>query len=350
MSPRVRYWLLQTIGWGTYSAVGVAFTAEAIGWSDGLVTGYMLFFCYSIALTEAFRHVMMGRRWLELSSWRLWLRLAAAVPLIVAIQVFLVVSISLLLMPGGNRWSLGAVLGLTLSMTLVTGTWTTLYIRLTEKRRMKAREVALQLTLREAELGALQQQVNPHFLFNCLNSIRALVIEDPRRAQEMVTCLANMLRYSFGRQFRDTVPLSAELKIVNDYLALETVRFEERLRVHIDVDPAVRHAEVPPMLLPTLVENAVKHGIAATSSGGEISIRAVRDGPALHIEVANSGGLGEPRPEAVGLANLRERLRLLYGDRAGFTLRAEAPNRVVARVTVPLSVRETVEPAAVHVP
>ncbi len=213
--------------------------------------------------------------------------------------------------------------------------WTALYVRLTERRRLQAREVALQLTLREAELQALQQQVNPHFLFNCLNSIRALVVEDPPRAQEMVTRLANMLRYGLGRRVRDTVPLSVEMEIVGDYVALESVRFEERLRVQIDMDPATRHAEVPPMLLPTLVENAVKHGIAAAPSGGTLAVRAARDGALLQIEVANSGGLGTPRPEAVGLANLRERLRLLYGDRARFTLTAEDPGRVVARITMP---------------
>jgi len=346
MSLRARYWLFQTIGWGTYSAVGAVYAifvdrilpigVTASGWRGALVTGYVLFFGYSIALTDAFRRVMIANRWLERSSWRLWLRLAAGVLVIAAIQTALVVSISLALLPRGV-WSVPSVLGLAWSVTLVTAMWTALYVRLTEKRRQTAREIARHLALREAELRALQQQVNPHFLFNCLNSIRALVLENPPRAQEMVTRLANMLRYTLGRELRDTAPLSAEMAIVDDYLALESVRLEERLRVQVDVAADAAPLDVPRMLLPTLVENAVKHGVAVRSAGGTIAIRVRRDEGALRIEVANSGALGEPRPEAVGLANLRERLRLLYGDRAAFSLRGEGPDRVVASVTMPLT-------------
>jgi two-component system, LytTR family, sensor histidine kinase AlgZ len=343
MTLRTRYWLLQALGWGAYSAVGAWFALVSSrvlpnvtqsGWTTALVIGYVLFFCYSIALTDAFRRVMIANRWLDRSSWRLWLRLAAGVFTIGAIQVFLVVSISIALLPPGV-WSPGSVIGLAWSVTSATGMWTALYVRLTERRRQKAREVASELTLREAELRALQQQVNPHFLFNCLNSIRALVIEDPPRAQEMITRLANMMRYSLARQVHDTVPLASEMEIASDYLALEAVRFEERLRVRVDVDPAVRDVQVPPMILPTLVENAVKHGIAAGPAGGAIDIRAAGDGPSLRLEVTNTGRLGEPRVEALGLANVRERLRLLYGDRASLTLATADPGRVVATVILP---------------
>jgi Histidine kinase len=337
MSLRARYWLFQAIGWGTYSAVGIVFAAQQVGWSSALVSGYLLFFCYSIALTEGYRRVMIGGRWLERSSWHLWLPLAAGVLAIAAIQVFLVVSIGLALVPGPDAWSVGSVLGLAWSVTLATAMWTALYVRLTENRRRKAREVAIQLTLREAELRALRQQVNPHFLFNCLNSIRALVVEDPPRAQDMVTRLANMLRYTLGREPRDTAPLSAEMAIVDDYLALESVRLEERLRVEVDVAADAKPVDVPRMLLPTLVENAITHGIAARPAGGTIAIRVRREDAVLSIEVANSGALGDPRPESLGLANLRERLRLLYGDRAAFSLREEGQDRVVARVSLPVA-------------
>jgi LytS/YehU family sensor histidine kinase len=179
--------------------------------------------------------------------------------------------------------------------------------------------------------------VNPHFLFNCLNSIRALVVEDPPRAQEMVTRLANMLRYTLGRELRDTAPLSAEMAIVEDYLALESVRLEERLRVRVQVAADAERVDVPRMLLPTLVENAVTHGIAVRSAGGTVDIRVRRERALLRIEVANPGALGDARPDSVGLANLRERLRLLYGDRAAFSLRGEAPETVVASVTMPVT-------------
>jgi len=113
--------------------------------------------------------------------------------------------------------------------------------------------------------------------------------------------------------------------------------FEERLQVRLDVDPALAVVPVPPMLLPTLVENAVKHGIAAAASGGAIEIRAVAEGTAVRIEVTNTGGMREPGADAVGLANVRERLRLLYGDGASLTLGSGAPGKVQATVMIPIA-------------
>jgi hypothetical protein len=337
MTLRAKYWTLQILGWGLYSATGLAITVYFGGWRSELIVAYLLFFLYSIGLTEAFRGVIVRGRWLDAPTRWLGLRLVAGTLLIAAIQFALVISIDMLLEPWTGMWHWPAALSLAWGTVTVTGIWTVLYIRLTETRRVHEREVGMQLALREAELRALQQQVNPHFLFNCLNSIRALVVEDPRRAQEMVTRLANMLRYSLARQMRDTVPLASEVEIVRDYLALEAVRFEERLRVRLDVDQAVAAAEVPPMLLTTLVENAVKHGIAPAASGGAIEIRAAREGTTVRIDVANTGGLREPAPDAVGLANVRERLRLLYGDAASVTLGSGSAGMVQATVTIPLA-------------
>ena len=335
MTLRARYWLLTALGWGAYSVTGLVLTGRAVGWTAALVIGYALYFLYSVGLTDMFRRIMIRRRWLEPPARRLWLRLPLGVLSISGIQFVLVIAISTTLSPTTTPWTPEAMLGLAYGTTLMTATWTALYVRLTEKRRIREREVAFELSLREAELRALQQQVNPHFLFNCLNSIRALVIEDPPRAQEMITRLANMMRYSLARQASDTVPLASEMDVAADYLALEAVRFEERLRVRVDVDPAVRDVQVPPMILPTLVENAVKHGVAAGPSGGTIDIRAAGDGPLLRLEVSNTGTLGEPRADALGLVNVRERLRLLYGDRASLTLASSNPGRVVATVILP---------------
>jgi len=337
VSRTARYWLLQGFGWGAYSAFGAAIVAHYSGWQLPVVSGYVLYALYSIGLTEAFRQTIKRSGWLEPSARWVWLKLSAGVLLIAAIQFVLAISINLALTAGAASWPLPAALGLAWGTTSVTAIWTGLYVRLTEQRRVAEREVALQLTLREAELRALQQQVNPHFLFNCLNSIRALVVENPPRAQEMVTRLSNMLRYSLARQPRNTVPLASEVAIVEDYLALEAVRFEERLAVRLTVDPAAADIEVPPMLLPTLVENAVKHGIATAASGGTIEVRAVRDRGTVRIEVANTGAMREPGADALGLANVRERLRLLYGDSASFTLGSSGAGTVLATVTIPIA-------------
>jgi len=217
--------------------------------------------------------------------------------------------------------------------------WLLFYVALTAPRRYREREVRLQLALREAELRALEAQINPHFLFNCLNSIRALVAENPAVAQDMLTRFANILRYNLNRDLNHTVPLSSEMEIVSDYLALEAVRLEDRLRVQVEIAPDAGRARVPPMLLQMLVENALKHGIAPSPSGGELVIRAVVEKESLAIEVVNSGQLAESKEAStqVGLKNTRERLRILYGSGASLELQ-NRNGGVTATVLIPRTI------------
>ena len=167
-------------------------------------------------------------------------------------------------------------------------------------RRMQVERLHLAASVKEAELRALKSQVNPHFLFNSLNSLRALIDEDAPRARESVTRLANMLRYSLQSGQLETVTLEEELRIVEDYLALEQIRHESRLRVtwQLDREATLRGVSVPPMLLQTLVENAVKYGISPRREGGEIVIAARIEGgddtPA-HRHAMHTRG--EPRAE-----------------------------------------------------
>ncbi|AOS43882.1 Sensor histidine kinase YpdA [Lacunisphaera limnophila] len=211
-------------------------------------------------------------------------------------------------------------------------------------RRMQLEQLRLATSAKEAELRALKSQVNPHFLFNSLNSLRALIDEDAPRARESVTRLANMLRYSLQSGQQETVPLEEEVRIVEDYLALEMIRHEARLRVRWAVSETVRHLPVPPMLLQTLVENAVKYGISVRREGGEITITAALEGDDLHIRVSNPGDLAGPvsAPAAmagsstgVGLRNASERLQLLFGDRARLSLSAGPAGCVTAHVLIP---------------
>jgi hypothetical protein len=221
-----------------------------------------------------------------------------------------------------------------------------------EQLRMAAsvKEAELRMTanVKEAELRALKSQINPHFLFNSLNSLRALIDEDAPKAREAVTRLSNMLRYSLQSGQLATVPFEEELRIVEDYVALELIRHENRLRVKWEIadDVLSRALPVPPMLLQTLVENAVKYGISTRREGGEITIAARIDGAVLHIRVTNPGELDAPVSAAaaragsstgVGLRNASERLKLLFGDRASLTLLAEPRGCVTADVIIPLN-------------
>jgi Histidine kinase len=210
--------------------------------------------------------------------------------------------------------------------------------------RLGLERLRLAASVKEAELRALKSQINPHFIFNSLNSLRALIDEDPARARQAVTQLANLLRYSLQSGQLETVPFEEELGVVNDYLALEQVRHEERLRLRLDVAPDTLQLPVPPMLLQTLVENAVKYGISRRPEGGEIAIVARCDLGVLRIQVTNPGELAAPAAGAsastgVGLRNAAERLRLLFGESATLQLRAATPGLVVAEAAIPSQLR-----------
>ena len=269
---------------------------------------------------------------------RMFRALAPGVVTVGSIQSFLVIAINQALEPSSNTFvrEPGAALWLWVSVIGATSIWTILYVALTAQRRSREKEVHLQLAISEAELRALEAQINPHFLFNCLNSIRGLVVKNPALAQDMITRFANILRYNLHRDPNHTVPLASEVEVVSDYLVLESVRLEERLQVRMAIEPGAAEVPIPPMLLQSLVENAVKHGIAPLPAGGELVVSARLDGDALVVEVDSPGHVADANPDAsgLGLANTRERLRILYGSRASLRLE-NRDGRVAATVRVP---------------
>jgi hypothetical protein len=190
--------------------------------------------------------------------------------------------------------------------------------------------------LKDAELRALRGQLNPHFLFNALNVVRRLAATDASRTRQAITQLASLLRETLNGGDAPTVKLSAELRQVDAYLELEKLRFEERLEVVLDCDPAALARPVPPFSVLTLVENAVKHGIASKIAGGRLGIRIVAEPGMTVVHITNPGPLdGAPRQGRVGLSNLRERLRLLYGERAYMAIRCDDGTTVVSELRVP---------------
>ena len=201
-------------------------------------------------------------------------------------------------------------------------------------QEIKLRHQALALEHKTAALARLQQQLNPHFLFNSLNSIRAMIHLNADDASDMVTELADLLRYSL-KQPDGTVSLADELKILDCYLNLERVRFGDRLSVTQDIDDSCLQWPLPPMMLQTLVENAIKYGVSQRRAGGVVELHCRRRQQALCIDIVNDGDLtAQSEGLGMGLANCRERLALIYGDQAGLTLSA-SDNRVLTRVVIP---------------
>lgn len=190
------------------------------------------------------------------------------------------------------------------------------YLNAAEQR---TRLLAFEAAAREAQLRALRYQLQPHFLFNTLNAISALVVsQQPQAATEMIAKLASLLRHALSSPEVHSVALREELDVVREYLSVEEVRFGSRLRVTFDISEASESAEVPRFLLQPLAENAIRHGIGRCPEGGEIMIRAETDGVQLRIVVENDRPpASEEQPDqglGVGLANTRSRLSTLYGE------------------------------------
>jgi two-component sensor histidine kinase len=205
-------------------------------------------------------------------------------------------------------------------------------------RDREVRASQLEARLAEAQLRALRMQLQPHFLFNTLNSISSLMYSDLEAADSMMSRLADFLRLTLESDGAQEVPLSRELEFVQRYLEIERIRFEERLAVDIAVEEAAQRALVPSLVLQPLVENALRHGIDRRPEGGRVCLAAARDGDRLRLSITNDGpggGAAEAsQRQRVGLANTRERLAQLYGDSYG--LRFEELPRGGAAVTLEL--------------
>jgi hypothetical protein len=202
-------------------------------------------------------------------------------------------------------------------------------------RDAERRGLELQVLAREAELRALRSQLDPHFLFNSLQSISALTTAEPAAARRMCLLLADFLRETLALGARDRIPLSAELTLVRKFLSIEQVRFGDRLHVEIESDGA-DEVPVPPLLLQPLVENAVTHGVAHVLEGGTVRVRAVQRAPRVTVTIDNPCDPDRPpgRGTGLGLRNVRERLETAYGGEA-FVTAEERGGRFVVKVEIP---------------
>ncbi len=227
--------------------------------------------------------------------------------------------------------------------------WMLIYIvyHYVEKNRNDQLDrLKLETTVKELELKTIKSHINPHFIFNSLNSIRALVDENPKRARRAITELSNILRSSMQAEKSETVTLERELDIVKDYLALEQMRFEERLKIEFEVDEDTLQQPVPPMMLQTLVENAIKHGISKQIKGGVVRVVATYKNNDIILLVQNTGQLattpngdaGLPDGQGFGIKSTQDRLNLMYQGKAVFEIRNLDNNMVESSVTIPVAV------------
>ncbi len=238
----------------------------------------------------------------------------------------------------------------TTSAFMVMVVWSALYFGIKfymmaqeeQQRSLKAMAMA-----HEAQLKMLHYQLNPHFLFNTLNAISTLILDqDTRLANTMVTRLSRFLRYSLDNDPMLKVTVAEEVEALKLYLDIEKVRFDERLQLAFDVEPAARQALMPSLLLQPLVENSIKYAISTAIKGGSIAVSASVSGEELVLSVADDGpGLDLrqgrlPKGGGVGLVNCRERLKEIYGDRQSFRLGTTEPHGLTVTIRIPLELEE----------
>lgn len=226
-----------------------------------------------------------------------------------------------------------------LSMSFVYIAWSALYFGYhfhIQLRDIQLRELRLQMSMKEASLAMLQTQINPHFLFNGLNTLRALIDHNPDRAREVVTQMSLIFRASLSRGEKLLIPLREELELVDAYLLIEKARFEERLEIERKIGTRAEEALVPPFLLQTLIENAVKYGISPFCGPGRVYFEARLDGAQLILLVRNPGQiLRQVNSTRLGLKISRERLHLQFGETATLEVANLPENQVQARAVIP---------------
>lgn len=336
------YWMCQCAGWGLVLVLQVLNRPSVPGYAaPDDVRRYVLVCCWGAAsgvlLSDAWRRILKRR---QAAGARMgWGAVLAGVLVLGIVNTTTQLAGYIVIRPFGPvrgvSW-LPAALASWWCLHLMWNVFHTAALSLRRANRLEAETLRLQVGAKDAQLRALQAQVNPHFFFNSMNSVRALVYEDRDAAARMIDELTSVMRHALQAGAHDTVPLADEIDVVRAYLAIEQIRFEQRLRAYIDVGPGLDTVRIPPMALQTLVENAVKHGVEARPDGSDIRIHARRqdDGVAV-IEVANAGTIqalsGSTR---TGLVNARQRLALALGAGANLDL-CEQDGWVRATVRLP---------------
>jgi two-component system, LytTR family, sensor kinase len=338
------YWISQLSGWTFYGLIN-AFTTilyDVLDWKKILV---ILVLCIiGIAFTHAYREIIKNRNWIDYNLKKLIPRILIA-SVIIGISIFGIIYFINLSIGAFDiiKSKQGNILVGTINLSSVIFLWSLIYFAFHYFENYKKAEIESLIwenAVKEFELRTLRSQLNPHFMFNALNSIRALIQEDPANAQTAVTKLSNILRYSLKIERTETVHLEEEMQTVADYLALEKIRFEERLKYNIKVDPKSERIEIPPMMIQTLVENGIKHGISGRTNGGSIAIQSQVIDSRLHITIRNTGQINSEALKTstgFGINNTKHRLSLLYGEKASFSISNMENEEVLTELIIPIN-------------
>jgi len=332
------YWACQLLGWGS----------AAIYWSyhQILFETYLVFeilsvlfpFIGGILSTHYYKKLAHKYKWIQLPLLQL-------VPILLLSLLTLTIIYCIVCMLG-FQFTIGSMkldgfLGMATGGLRYNAIWLLafhLYHYAWFKRQGEIDQNKYEKLAIKAQLNQLNAQLNPHFLFNALNSIKALTLENPMAARKAIDLLSNILRASLENTNHQTISLNEEIERTEAYLKLEQIRFEERLQYEWNIADELRSIAVPPLSLFNLVENAIKHGISQSKKGGIIKISGMMNQDKLKLEVMNTGKIQQILPNGLGLKNIEERLKLVYGEAAQLSLKNADHQQVIAKLEIPITV------------
>ncbi len=341
------YWKCQLFGWGTVSIYWayVVFYRDDYGYFFTLMN-YVLDITIGIVLTHSYRFFALKLKWNALSLRQLFVRI---VPSIILLAVLYMELVDLKwycywtifgdkevdLWETLKYWDPVLITGLRLMSIWILAYH--LYHYYQKEIETAQQNAELSIIAKQAQLDNLSEQLNPHFLFNSLNSIKSLVIENPKIARRAIDLLSDILRSSLYEKDASFISIKDELGLVKDYVELEKVRFEERLNMVITMDDALENHMILPLSIQLLVENAIKHGIDKRIQGGSILLSIVEKDGQLSIVVQNPGQIVDHGADTgIGIKNLTKRLLLQYNGEASFTLKNETEDQVIATLILPI--------------
>ena len=347
LSRKQIYWISQITGWYFFVGINLFIISsyEEITWQRVLVWMFLGFL--GIFSTHILRSIIRKKNWLNLP-------LKNTIPRILTASIITGIIIYALVFAASylagtfkqEEYNFARLVAGIINTSILILLWCLIYYVVHYMENYKKKEIESliwEAAVKDYELKTLKSQLNPHFMFNAMNSIRALIEEDPESAKVAITKLSNILRYSLQMERMERVPLEDEIETVKNYLDLERIRFEDRLKYKIDIDRITNKIEIPPMMIQTLVENGIKHGIAKRTEGGEVQLKSkiitTSNGPKLKIEIRNSGHFSEEQLKSsngFGVSNTKHRLNLLFGDDAHFSIMNENGNTVLAEIEIPV--------------
>jgi two-component system LytT family sensor kinase len=340
------YWKCQLIGWSIVSVYWAytVYTRDNYGIFYTLLN-YVLDISIGIFLTHMYRRFALKAKWSSLPIKKLLTRL---VPAIILLAVLYVLINNLkwyaywTFIAGEGKNFFEAIIywdPILLTGLRLMSIWILAYhlYHYYQKEVVTAKENAqLSLIAKQAQLDNLSAQLNPHFLFNSLNSIKSLVIENPNVARRAIDLLSDLLRSSLYEKDKDLIPINEELSLVKDYIELEKMRFEERLQLKTNIDEGVINYKIPTLSIQLLVENAIKHGIDLNVGGGAVFLNVKKKDSNIYITVENPGVINQNKSVGLGLKNLKKRLEIQYKGMASFSLTENENNHVCAEIIIPI--------------